>query len=124
MAKRRIAYTWTVHYNDPLMAYAVQERIDQGIRTWMMMHPQKYSNGWMGGSDLGLLQVGMTVTGRDQWWAHRLAMEFAVALAVKAKVRLSVVADPDPATLTPHPFRGRRAREGAKYHVDPIEHAV
>jgi len=115
MPLRRTAYVWTVHYDDPLMAHAVAERVSEGIQIWLAMYPKTFSDGWMAGTQFGLLQVGMTVTRRDRWECQRQARKFAHALAVKAKVRMAEVADPDPANLPSHDHRGRRRFLAPKY---------
>lgn len=55
------------------------------------------------GEPFGYLGFSFTVTGRDQWWCHRRAMD----LAEKALWGLLPVPEPTWETLPPHSNRGR-----------------
>lgn len=116
MSETRIAFVWTLRYEDPLMASEVLERVRAGIATWMMLYPEIYSQGWTTGTVFGgLIQVGIVVRRRDQWACRRESRRFATALALRAKVSMSEVVDPIPSSLPPHEHRGRRRFEAPKY---------
>jgi len=98
---RRTAFRWTIRYDDPLMAAEVADRVAEVIATWQQLYPKIYSDGWMTGSALGIIQVGMVVFRRDRWECDRAARRFAGALALRAKVRVQEVWRPDQDNL-PH----------------------
>lgn len=119
MPQRRTAFTWTIHYDDPLMAGEVVDRVKAALALWQARKPLVYSDGWIGGAEFGLLQVRLTVTRRDRWECSRRAREFARALAVTARVRMVEVCDPDPDNLKPHTHRGRDRFLAPKYAEVP-----
>lgn len=99
---RKTAFRWTILYDDPLMASEVEERVREVVANWMRLYPKKYSKGWVTGGALGVLQVGVVIWARDQWTAQAESKRFAVALAMRAKVRATELRNPEPARL-PHP---------------------
>lgn len=111
MARAHVAYRWTLRYDDPLMADAVVTRVRETVGTWLELHPGFFSEGWTTDSTFGLIQVGITVTHRDQWAVQRKMREFARALAIRARVTMIEVIMPESAKLPPHEHRGRRAVE-------------
>lgn len=118
MAQTRIAFIWTLRYEDPLMASAVEERVRSVVATWLRLYPKVYSQGWETGAALGgILQVGLVITKRDQWACRREARKFAAALAIRAKVTITEVIDPVTSSLPPHQHRGFRRFEAPKYQV-------
>lgn len=96
-------------YDDPLMASEVEGRVREVLEMWMKLYPKIYSDGWMTGLPLGVLQVGIVVTRRDQWMAGIAARRFARALALRARVHAKEVRLPDQDTLPPHTNRGHKA---------------
>jgi hypothetical protein len=115
MPLRRTAYRWQVSFDDPLMAQEVYDDVLDVITRWCQLKPTKFSDGWVRGAALGVLEVGILCTARDQWQAHANAMKFAKGLAVNARVSVRQLYDPDPATLDPHKHRGRWAILAPKY---------
>lgn len=53
------------------------------------------------------LAFSVTVSGRDQWWCHRRAMDLAVQAFGRAGVSSAKVPVPIWETLAPHTNRGR-----------------
>jgi len=115
VAQRRTAYRWTITYDDPLMATVVVERVRGALQRWQDLKPKIYSDGWLGGHELGLLQLGLVVTGRDRWQCSKSAREFARALAITAHVTMVEVINPEPANLPSHDHRGRKRFLAPKY---------
>lgn len=60
------------------------------------------------GQDEGTLSFSFTVSARDQWWAHRRAMQLAERV-YRGALRMGPAAVPVPlwAPLAPHTNRGR-----------------
>jgi hypothetical protein len=99
MAQRRTAYRWTIRHEDPLMAGMIVDGVEEIVRRWIELYPNIFSDGWVAGDALGILQVGIVVTRRDRWECQRQARNFARALAVRARVRMVEVINPEPANL-------------------------
>lgn len=104
---RRTAFRWTIHFEDPLMASEVEERVADVLATWQELYPKIYSDGWMAGSALGVIQVGLVVFRRDRWDCDRAARKFAGALAIRARVRVQELWRPEQANLPPHNHHSR-----------------
>lgn len=117
MAKRRTLYTWTIRYEDRLMATAVFQDVLAVMTSRQQMFPHTYSGGSLDGAQLGILQVKMVITGRDRWWCDRKAGDFARALALRAHVNVAEVKNPDPANLAPHTNRGYSTRVAVREEV-------
>lgn len=106
MPETRRRYTWTVHFDDPLMAREVAQLVWdtslywESARKWLT-RPE------VAGTLFGVMQVSITVRARDQWAVHRRATYFAAAVAAKAKVTLKQMGPPVPEKLPPHTNRGR-----------------
>lgn len=117
MTLRRTAFRWTVHFNDPLMTGEVAGRLREVIDRWQQLYPKAYSDGWLTGEALGVIQVGIVITKNDRWMATRESRRFAAALAARSKVAVRVLGIPDEDNLPPHTNRGFKARLAALNEV-------
>lgn len=91
----------------------LDERLDKGHQKVLATLQHACETHWwfnepeVLGQDYGTLSFSFTVSGRDQWWAHRRAM--GLAERVYRGLKLGPVAIPVPLwePLAPHTNRGR-----------------
>jgi hypothetical protein len=94
-----VAYRWLIRYEDPLMASMVQDEVLKTITMWMARWPKRYSNGWVRGSALGVLEVGIACHGSDKWAAQTHVRRFMVALKVSSKASFEELNHPETSSL-------------------------
>jgi len=112
-------FTWTVQHDDRLMQAEIIKPVKEVVYRWCELRPKIFSDPEFSGEALGVLKVSVSVHHRDYWFTMRAARDLATALAVTSRIKVAEFRDPDPAKLPPHPFRGRRRFEAAKYQ-EPV----
>lgn len=71
---------------------------------------QWYSGSWVSGEAFGIVNVGITVTSRDQWWVQKRVRKFLSALARHTDIPVLEFTEVKE-KLPPHPNRGKAFRK-------------
>jgi hypothetical protein len=83
----------------------VQAILEQAVEHhWWYREPE------VSGQPFARLVFSFTVTGRDQWWAHRRALKLATDCYYALGMSEAEVPEPDWEPLEPHTNRGRWRR--------------
>jgi hypothetical protein len=94
---RRYTFTYPIEVGHGYILRRLRQACEE---YWWYSDPQTLGNG------LGVLQVRFNVAARDQWWAHKRAMNLMENAIHGLGVDLPIPT-PDWETLTPHTNRGR-----------------
>jgi hypothetical protein len=76
------------------------------LQAQMTATPQFFHDGWIGGSALGVLEFGVTISDRDQWWVARRARLLLDELRKHTDLPLVLVSETKNKPL-PHRNRGK-----------------
>ncbi len=118
MAQTRLVFTWTITFDgDRLMAAEVLPDVQRVLAFWVdhPKYPGCFYDLSISGVHFGIMQVKLTVRGRDQWDAVRRSRWVARALASAAHVKYIHMDEPVRAKTPPHEHRGARRFEAPKY---------
>lgn len=112
---RRFTWRYTCNTSDQvtLLASQVQEVLQEALDAT----PQFYRDAEITGMAFGILEFGVIISDRDQWWVGRRARFLVDEFRKHTKLPLEQVSE-ERVKLPPHPNRGkyrlRRLQKGAQ----------
>lgn len=66
-------FVWHYVEPDPQRMSELTGQVRDVLQAQMTATPQFFHDGWIGGSALSILEFGVTISDRDQWWVARRA---------------------------------------------------
>lgn len=66
-------FTWHYVEKDPQKMTYLTGQVRAVLQEQMSATPQFFHDGWIGGAALNILEFGVTISDRDQWWVARRA---------------------------------------------------
>jgi hypothetical protein len=111
-------FTWHVAEPDQDRLLVLADQVRDTLAAAVADTPQFFSDPWVGGAAVGVLQFRVTIHDRDQWWVGRRARLLVEQLRQRTDVQLDMVTE-EQVKLPPHMVRGKwrlrrlaRARAG------------
>lgn len=101
---RRVTWHLTEVATD--QAKDLADQVTQVMKDQMVKTPQFFHQGWMNGSALGMLEFGLVISDRDQWWVGRRARMLTDELRKHTDLPLALVSM-QMVKPPPHPNRGK-----------------
>jgi hypothetical protein len=95
-------FTWHV----PNASLELYDQVDAILQAAMDETPQFFHSAWIGGSALGVMEFGLTISDRDRWWVGRRARQLSERLRQGTNLPVTLVHE-EPEKLPPHPNRGK-----------------
>lgn len=99
-------FIWNYAEPDPRRMTLLTGQVRDVLGSQMSATPQFFHDGWIDGQALGVLEFGVTISDRDQWWVARRARFLTDELRKCTDLPLVLVAESKHKPL-PHRNRGR-----------------
>lgn len=109
-------FTWHVAEPDPAQMSMLTGQVRDTLQAAMDTTPQFFHNAWIGGGSLGILEFGVTVSDRDQWWVARRVRLLCEQLRKSTDLPMTLVHE-EPEKPPAHRNRGKyrlRRMKGAR----------
>ena len=99
-------FVWHVAEPDRQKMTNLTAQVHDVLQAAMDETPQFFRDAWVGGSALGILEFGLTVSDRDRWWVARRARLLSEQLRKQTNLPVTLMHE-EPQKLPAHRNRGK-----------------